>query len=106
MKLGVLPYIAPEVLRGYQYTKASDIYSFGIVMNEYLSEEIPYNDIPHDYILAVKICKGLGSKISEDIPKLLADLIKKCWDAKADDGVIYSQIKECEKIRENKLKKK
>ncbi len=97
-------------------------------MNEYLSEEIPYNDIPHDYILAVKICKGLGSKISEDIPKLLADLIKKCWDAKAEnrptakglyqnlnklnneiedrDGVIYSQIKECEKIRENKLKKK
>ena len=37
---GVLPYMAPEVLRGYQYTKASDIYSFGIIMNEYLSEEI------------------------------------------------------------------
>src|SRR5438034_654819 len=33
---GVLPYMAPEVLRGRQYTKAADIYSFGIVMNEYL----------------------------------------------------------------------
>ena len=30
---GVLPYMAPEVLRGYQYTKAADIYSFGILMN-------------------------------------------------------------------------
>ncbi|GBC06545.1 hypothetical protein RclHR1_00690035 [Rhizophagus clarus] len=26
---GVLPYVAPEVVRGRQYTKAADIYSFG-----------------------------------------------------------------------------
>ena len=123
---GVLPYMAPEVLRGHQYTKASDIYSFGIVMNEFMSEETPYNNIPHDHILAVKICKGLRPKISEDTPKLLADLITKCWDAKSDNrptakelyqilhkwwydiynkrGEIYSQVEECEKIRENKLK--
>src|SRR5437868_3417319 len=29
---GVLPYIAPEILRGQNYTKAADIYSFGIIM--------------------------------------------------------------------------
>jgi serine/threonine protein kinase len=31
---GVLPYIAPEVLRGRPYTKKADIYSFGIVAYE------------------------------------------------------------------------
>ena len=82
---GVLPYMAPEVLCGSQYTKAADICSFGIIMNELMSEEAPYNDIPHDHILAVKICKGLRPKISEDTPKLLADLIIKCWDAKAEN---------------------
>ena len=82
---GVLPYVAPEVLRGYQYTKAADIYSFGIVMNEYLSEEIPYNDIPHDHILAVKICKGFRPKIFWKYTKLLAGLIIKCWDSKAEN---------------------
>src|ERR1044071_4791784 len=30
---GVLSYIAPEVLRSKNYTTASDIYSFGIIMN-------------------------------------------------------------------------
>src|SRR5437773_4195677 len=30
--IGVLPYIAPEVLRGEAYTMASDIYSFGVLM--------------------------------------------------------------------------
>src|SRR2546430_16430477 len=74
--------MAPEVLRGY---KASDIYSFGIIMNEFMSEETPYNNIPHDHILAVKICEGLRPKISEDTSKLLADLIMKCWDDKSDN---------------------
>ncbi|GES83281.1 kinase-like domain-containing protein [Rhizophagus clarus] len=122
---GVLPYIAPEVLRGYQCTKAADIYSFGIMMNEYLSEEIPFIDIPHDHVLAVKICKGLRPKIPEDVPKFLADLTMICCDAKAEDrptakelyqllykwnnieyedNEIYSQMKKYEKIRENKLK--
>ncbi|CAB4419874.1 unnamed protein product [Rhizophagus irregularis] len=40
--------MAPEVLRGHQYTQAADIYSFGIMMNELMSEEIAFNDIPHD----------------------------------------------------------
>ncbi|GBC17579.2 kinase-like domain-containing protein [Rhizophagus irregularis DAOM 181602=DAOM 197198] len=80
----VLPYMAPEVLRGYQYTKAADIYSFGIIMNESLSEEIPFNNIPHDYTLAVKyVKKGFRLKISEDIPAFLVDLIMKFWDAEA-----------------------
>ncbi|CAB4414721.1 unnamed protein product [Rhizophagus irregularis] len=122
---GVLPYMAPEVLRGYQYTKAADIYSFGIIMNEYLSEEIPFNDIPHDHILAIKICKGLRPKISEHIPKFLVDLIMKCLDTKAEnrpsakelyqilkkwhetqynDDEIRSQMREYKKIREKKFK--
>ncbi|GBC54191.2 kinase-like domain-containing protein [Rhizophagus irregularis DAOM 181602=DAOM 197198] len=113
---GVIPYMAPEVLRGHQYTQAADIYSFGIMMNELMSEEIAFNDIPHDRTLAVKICKGFRPKISEDTPKLIADLIIKCWDAKAenrptakellrilgkysdelseDDSEIYSQIRD------------
>ncbi|CAB4431324.1 unnamed protein product [Rhizophagus irregularis] len=82
---GVLPYMAPEVLREHQYTKASDIYSFGIMINEYISEEIPYNNIPHDDALAIKICKGLRPNIFKYTPKLLADLVTKCWDAKVEN---------------------
>ena len=51
---GVLPYVAPEVIRGQQYSKAADIYSFGIIMNELMSEEIPFNNVPHDHNLAIK----------------------------------------------------
>jgi len=126
---GVLPYVAPEILRGSQYTKAADIYSFGIIMNEFMSEAMPYHDIPHDHTLAVRICNGFRPIISEDTPKLIADLIVKCWDANPENrpstkelakildkwlkkdiydknSLLYSQVKECEKIKNNKLKTK
>ncbi|POG73847.1 kinase-like domain-containing protein [Rhizophagus irregularis DAOM 181602=DAOM 197198] len=91
---GVLSYMAPEVLHGYQYTKAADIYSFGIIMNEFMSEEITYNDISHDNNLAVNICKGFRPKISEDTPKLIADLIIKCWDAKAENRPTAKELRQ------------
>ncbi|GBC43873.2 kinase-like domain-containing protein [Rhizophagus irregularis DAOM 181602=DAOM 197198] len=91
---GVLPYMAPEVLRGYKYTKASDIYSFGIMMNEYISEETPYNNIPHNHALAIKICKGLRPNIFKYTPKLLAELITKCWDAKAENRPTAKELRQ------------
>ena len=53
---GVLPYIAPEILRGQNYTKAADVYSFGIIMYEVFSGKPPYHDVSHDENLAMKIC--------------------------------------------------
>ena len=56
---GVLPYIAPEVLNGEQYTSSSDIYSFGVVMTEVSSGKPPFHKIKHDTCLALAICNGL-----------------------------------------------
>ncbi|RIA80931.1 kinase-like domain-containing protein, partial [Glomus cerebriforme] len=76
---GVLPYIAPEVLRDQPYTQKSDIYSFGIVTYEIFASSYPYYELSHDEFLAIKICQGLRPNIDElKIPQLLKDLIKKC----------------------------
>ncbi|RHZ87884.1 hypothetical protein Glove_29g123 [Diversispora epigaea] len=56
---GVLPYIAPEVLSGEEYTKAADVYSYGIIAYEIVTGFPPYHDIPHGQDLAMKICNGL-----------------------------------------------
>jgi serine/threonine protein kinase len=40
---GVLPYVAPELLKGKEYTQESDIYSFGIVMTEVLTGYPPFH---------------------------------------------------------------
>ncbi|RHZ54982.1 hypothetical protein Glove_421g28 [Diversispora epigaea] len=37
-----------EVLCGEEYTKAADIYSFGIIVYEIITGFAPYYDVPHD----------------------------------------------------------
>src|ERR1043166_4407894 len=78
---GVLPYVAPEVLRGKEYTQASDIYGFGIIAYEICTGLPPYYDIAHDEFLAAKICQGLRPRSDYKVPQLILDVIKQCWDA-------------------------
>ncbi|GBB85172.1 hypothetical protein RclHR1_11720004 [Rhizophagus clarus] len=65
--IGVMPYIAPEVLRGRPYTQAADIYSFEV--------------------LALNIYNGIRPEINDKIaPKCYIDLMKKCWDSNSDNS--------------------
>src|SRR5204862_2664742 len=78
---GVLPYVAPEVLRGKEYTQASDIYGFGIIAYEICTGFPPYHDIAHDKFLAIRICQGQRPQSNYTIPQLILDAIQQCWDA-------------------------
>ncbi|UZO26733.1 uncharacterized protein OCT59_018947 [Rhizophagus irregularis] len=117
---GVLPYVAPEVLRGKGYTQESDIYGFGIIAYEVCTGLPPYHDIAHDKFLTISICQGLRPKSNYKIPQLILNIIKQCWDAdplkrpKADElqELLYNlcyesqtteikkQIEEADKINE------
>ncbi|GBC39452.2 kinase-like domain-containing protein [Rhizophagus irregularis DAOM 181602=DAOM 197198] len=78
---GVLAYLAPEILRGQNYTKASDIYSFGIIMYEVISGLPPYYDNAHNELLALNICEGSRPEFNIKIPQLVLHIIKSCLDA-------------------------
>ena len=122
---GVLPYVAPEVLRGKEYTQASDIYGFGIIAYEVCTGYPPYHDIDHDDSLAIRICNGQRPNSNYKIPQLILDIIKQCWDAdplkrpkaeelkklfydlygnlyyNREDSEIYKQSKEADEINKN-----
>ena len=73
---GVLPYIAPEVLRGKPYTQASDIYSFSMIMWEFISGVPPFDDRPHDIQLSLSICKGERPEFIKNTPECYTNLMK------------------------------
>ncbi len=77
---GILPFVAPEVLRGGPYTPASDIYSFSMIMWEFTSGVIPFNDRVFDFQLSLSICTGERPEIIENTPQCYIDLMKECWD--------------------------
>ncbi|EXX56647.1 Sps1p [Rhizophagus irregularis DAOM 197198w] len=78
---GILPFIAPENIRSYPYTPASDIYSFSMIMWEFTSGVPPFNNRAHDLELSLSICKEEERpKIIENTPQCYIDLMRKCWD--------------------------
>jgi serine/threonine protein kinase len=95
---GVIPFLAPEVLKGNPYTQASNIYSFSMIMWEFTSKIPPFNNRAHNIQLALSICKGERPEIIENTPQCYIDLMKKCWD---EDPLKRPSSKEILKIIEN-----
>ena len=92
--VGTPTYMAPEMLNSAtQYTEKTDVYSFGIILCELLSREIPYGDSTcSDEALEKAIIKGKrpsvpshGSvshlSLSSGTYKEYVSLCKECWDS-------------------------
>ena len=78
---GIIPYVAPEIFQGQKYTKASDIYSFGMIMWELMTGRRPFWDYVHDTELIIKICDGLHPPILTNAPEGYIKLMQECWNA-------------------------
>src|SRR6266540_2089099 len=89
---GVLPYIAPEVLNREPYTKASDIYSFGILMTEVSSGKPPFYDKKHDYSLSLAICNGFRPEFEKGAPEFYKKLAYRCMNADPNQRPTASEL--------------
>ncbi|GBC10577.1 hypothetical protein RclHR1_09740002 [Rhizophagus clarus] len=81
---GVLPYVAPEVLRKKPYTRAADVYSIGMIMYELWSGKRPFEGRKYDAYLALNICSGIRPEITSDIPDYYSKVMQACWDNDPD----------------------
>ena len=48
--------------------------------------------MPHDKILAMKICNGLRPKIPFHTPKLVTRTIMRCWDARVTHRPTFEEL--------------
>ncbi|RGB24256.1 kinase-like domain-containing protein [Rhizophagus diaphanus] len=76
---GIIPYMAPEIFQGREYTKASDIYSFGMIMWELMTGRRPFWNRNHDIELIIEICDGLRPPIVTNAPNGYIELMEECW---------------------------
>ncbi|GBC06982.1 hypothetical protein RclHR1_07180007 [Rhizophagus clarus] len=91
-KYGVIPYMAPEIFLGQKYTKASDIYSFGMIMWEFMTGRRPFWDRNHGMDLIIDICDGLRPPIVTNAPKGYVELMKECWNSDPGKRPIVNEI--------------
>ncbi|GES81848.1 kinase-like domain-containing protein [Rhizophagus clarus] len=85
---GAIPYIAPEILNGYAFSKESDIYSMGMIMWELTTGCRPFANVKHDHSLIYKILDGLRPNITE----CFASLMRNCWDSNPQKGPSIKEI--------------
>ncbi|RGB31173.1 kinase-like domain-containing protein, partial [Rhizophagus diaphanus] len=78
---GVLPYIAPEVLRHEPYTKRSEVYSISMIMWELTSKKPPFSNYPHNIELAFAVLDGQRPEDVKGTPYFYANIMKQCWDS-------------------------
>ncbi|CAI2178838.1 2675_t:CDS:2 [Funneliformis geosporum] len=78
---GVVPYIAPEIFNGDSFSKASDIYSLGMIMWEFTTGFKPFANVEHNTELIIEIIDGKRPEITEDTPECYANLMKRCWNS-------------------------
>lgn len=89
VNIGTLLWSAPELMsespasslaRLTTYTTSADIYSFGIILHEMLSRELPYTDIDSNWEVRVKVRDGtLRPPLDPEWPSELCTLMKWCW---------------------------
>ncbi|RHZ82314.1 hypothetical protein Glove_109g324 [Diversispora epigaea] len=107
---GVIPYMAPETLSRGEYTQASDIYSFGMIMLEVITSYPPYYNIPHNENLVMKICEGHKPEIKCEIPQFIKEIMEKCWNLEPQKRPsakeLISQFKKIHSIDMKETRKK
>ncbi|GBB99036.1 hypothetical protein RclHR1_00340027 [Rhizophagus clarus] len=89
---GNIPYVAPEIFQGKMYTKASDIYSIGMIMWELMAGRKPFWNRDHDVELIIDIFDGLRPPIIADAPNGYVDLMKKCWHSNPNERPTAAEL--------------
>jgi serine/threonine protein kinase len=93
---GTLPWMAPElVLTGSKCTQATDVYSFGVIMYELMTCEVPFEGLNHVQIEA-QLKNGLRPQVPDLIPSGFpaeyVQLMQNCWHQDASQRPSSQEI--------------
>lgn len=78
--IGTSQWMAPEVLISQKYDEKADVYSFGIILWEMLTGDVPYRGLRDIQVAMTVINQNNRPKIPKTCPPNLAKFIRACWN--------------------------
>ncbi|XP_072041659.1 uncharacterized protein [Amphiura filiformis] len=74
------PWMAPELMKDLKLSPTYDIHSYGVVVWELLTLEVPFQGL-EPQVVVMRICSdNERPPIPPDCPRPIADLLRKCWE--------------------------
>nr|XP_009611847.1 serine/threonine-protein kinase STY46 [Nicotiana tomentosiformis]XP_016472441.1 PREDICTED: serine/threonine-protein kinase STY46-like [Nicotiana tabacum] len=89
---GTYRWMAPEVIEHKPYDHKADVFSFGVVLWELLTGEIPYAYLTPLQAAIGVVQQGLRPTIPKDTHPKLAELLEKCWQQDPTQRPDFSEI--------------
>uniref|UniRef100_A0A1A8MP10 Mitogen-activated protein kinase kinase kinase 12 n=5 Tax=Nothobranchius TaxID=28779 RepID=A0A1A8MP10_9TELE len=89
---GTVAWMAPEVIRNEPVSEKVDIWSFGVVLWEMLTGEVPYKDVDSSAIIWGVGNNSLQLPVPDSCPDSFKLLLRQCWNCKPRNRPSFRQI--------------
>lgn len=89
---GTYAWMAPEVIKNSTFSKASDVWSYGVVLWELLTGETPYKNIEPLSIAYGVAVNRLTLPIPKTCPKAWRELMEDCWKPDSHSRPTFEDI--------------
>lgn len=88
---GTYRYMAPEVIRHESYSSNADVYSFGIVLWQLITREVPFATMT-PIQAAFAVAEGRRPEIPPSTPQRLQEIMTACWDQDSQKRPSFTYI--------------
>uniref|UniRef100_A0A672S1W6 Mitogen-activated protein kinase kinase kinase MLT-like n=1 Tax=Sinocyclocheilus grahami TaxID=75366 RepID=A0A672S1W6_SINGR len=90
--VGTFPWMAPEVIQSLPVSETCDTYSYGVVLWEMLTREVPFKGFEGLQVAWLVVEKHERPTIPSSCPASFADLMRCCWIAEPKERPQFKQV--------------
>uniref|UniRef100_A0A162BAI3 non-specific serine/threonine protein kinase n=1 Tax=Daucus carota subsp. sativus TaxID=79200 RepID=A0A162BAI3_DAUCS len=89
---GTPQWMAPEVLRNERSNEKSDVFSFGVILWELMTQSIPWSDLNSLQVVGVVGFMDRRLDIPEAVDPRISSVIKDCWQSNPENRPSFKDI--------------
>ena len=86
-------YMSPEIYKDCEYSFASDVYAFGVIVYEIVTSTEPFKNA-NAFTIMMKVINGERPEIDETVNDSYRNLIERCWAQNPLDRPSFDEIVE------------